>query len=181
MRWRNTSDHYGLVTKVLHWVTAGLVIGLIGLGWYLDSLGFFDRRYDRLLNWHQALGMSVLVLAALTAIWRRVTPSPEPVSALTALERWAGHAVQHALYALLWLLPLSGYVIATANGEALELFGVLSLPAIGPVSASTRDRAIDVHVYLSYAALGLVGMHAGAALKHELWNRDGVLARMLWR
>ena len=67
---RNSAQRYGLVTKALHWWTAVLIFVLIGLGWYMVDLTYFDRWYNAALSWHKALGLLVLALGSLMLCWK---------------------------------------------------------------------------------------------------------------
>jgi len=181
MRWSNDEQRYGLVTKALHWATALLILGLVALGWWMVDLSYFDRWYTRALAWHRAFGLAVFVLGVLTLMWHRVSLPPGPQASLRAWERKAATGMHHLLLLLVLAIPASGYVISTSAGQGIDVFGWFEVPAIGAVGPRLRDVAIDVHFYLAYAILALVGLHAGAALKHQFIDRDGTLARMIWK
>lgn len=179
MTWRNRPDGYGRVTRILHWTTAALVIGLVALGWYMVDLSYFDRWYNVTLRWHRALGMLVLALALVTLGWRTVSPSPQPVAGTRPWEHLAGRCMHILLLSMIVLVPVSGYLISTSAGKSIDILGWFSIPPVIEVDADLRDRAIDVHYYLAYLTAALVAMHAGAALKHQFINRDGTLERMI--
>ena len=75
MRLLNSAAHYGLVSKLLHWVIALSMIGLIWLGWYMVDLTYFDKWYNQSLSLHKALGMLVLGLALVLFVWKIVSPA----------------------------------------------------------------------------------------------------------
>lgn len=181
MRWRNTASDYGLVTRCLHWSTAVLIIGLLWLGWYLADLSYFDAWYEQGLHAHRALGLLVPLLGVLTLAWRRVSPSPPPVASLARWERVLGNLVHHALFLMVFAIPLTGYLVSTTAGKSIDVFDGFEVPALFKVGSNLRDFAHDAHEYLAWATVVLVALHAGAALKHQLFDRDGTLARMLWR
>ncbi len=178
---RNTAADYGWVTRGLHWVTALLIIGLIALGWYMVDLTYFDKWYNESLLVHKSLGMVVLALGVLTLAWRMISPSPPGVATLKPWERRVAHVMHHLLFFMVLAIPISGYLISTSAGKSVDFFGWFEIPAWFDVGSRTRDIAIEVHYYLAYATVVLVAMHAGAALKHQFIDRDGTLARMLWR
>jgi len=181
MRVRNTRHGFGLVTKLLHWTTALVMIGLIALGWYMVELSYYDPWYHKSLLWHKALGMLVFVCGVATLVWHRISPLPAPLASLKPWERIAATAMHHTLLLMVVLLPLTGYLIATSAGKALEIFDWFNVPAVIAVDDDLRDTAIALHYYLAYASAGLALLHAIAAFKHQLVDRDGTLARMLWR
>lgn len=181
MRLRNSDAGYGLVAKFLHWSTALLIAGLIGLGYYMVGLTYYDRWYHQSLEAHKAFGVLVFVLGALTLGWRWLSPSPPHVATLKRWERTAATAMHHTLFALVLLIPLTGFLVSTSEGKGVDLFGWFVVPALVVVGEQLRELAIKVHLYCAYGAAVLVLMHAGAAFKHQLIDRDGTLARMLWR
>lgn len=178
---RNSVDRYGLISKILHWSIALLIFGLVWLGWYMVDLGYFDRWYNRSLELHKALGMVVLALAFGRIVWVRVSPDPALPPAMRRWERAAARAMHHTLALMMILVPLTGYAISTADGKPVSVFGIVDVPAVLPRSEVLRDAATELHFYLAYATALLAVLHALAAFKHQLVDRDGTLARMLWR
>ena len=71
---RNSADRFGLVTKLLHWLIAILIIFLIWLGWYMVDLTYYDKWYNASLAWHKALGMLVLGLGIAKIGWQLYSP-----------------------------------------------------------------------------------------------------------
>jgi cytochrome b561 len=181
MAWLNSSDNYGWITRLLHWLTAVAIIGLVWLGWYMVDLSYYDKWYNKSLLVHKAFGMAVFALGALTLLWRWISPSPGPQASLGRWERIASRAMHHTLFLLVFLIPATGYLISTSAGKPVEIFDWFVIPALFPVDSQLRDLAIECHFYLAYATAVLVALHAAAALKHQFIDRDGTLARMLWR
>ena len=181
MRIGNTTHTYGLLTKLLHWSTALLIIGLLALGYYMVGLTYYDRWYHDALQAHKAFGMLVFVLGVITLVWRWVSPSPPLHATLKAWQRGAASLVHHTLFVLVFAIPLSGLLVSTSEGKAVEFFDYFEVPAVLVVGADWRDLAIKIHFYCAYGCAALVALHAAAAVKHQLFDRDGTLARMLWR
>lgn len=181
MRIANSSESYGLVTKLLHWLTALLIIGLIGLGYYMVGLTYYDRWYHDALEIHKACGMLVFALGVVTLLWRRLSPSPPLHATLKPWERIAATAMHHTLFVLVFLIPVTGFLVSTSEGKAVAFFTWFEVPPVVVVGEGLRDLAIKIHFYCAYGTAALVAMHAAAAFKHQIIDRDGTLARMLWR
>lgn len=175
----NRPDRYGLVSKLLHWLIAGGIIGLVALGWWMVGLSYYDAWYNRSLALHRAFGLVVLALAILFIGWRLISPSPSLQASLKPWERSAARAVHAVLLVAMVAVPASGYVISTSAGAGVPVFGFFELPAIAMVSDRVRDLAIAGHYYMAYGVIALAAVHAGAALKHQLIDRHGTLKRML--
>ena len=176
---RNTTETYGPVSKLNHWRIALRIIGLIWLGWYMVDLTYYHEWQKFSLMAHRALGMVVLLLAALKIAWVIGSKLPDFVGSQKPWERAAASATHHLLYLVMLLVPLTGYIISTSNGDPIPFFGWFDIPALFTAGTQVRDIAIDVHYYLAYAVAVIVLMHAAGALKHQFIVKDGTLGRIV--
>ena len=176
----NTRQRFGLLSRLLHWSIALLILGLVWLGWYMVDLTYYDKWYNASLHYHKSLGMLALALAALKFVWQIITPVPKPLPELKKWEKTSSTIMHYTLWGMMFLIPASGYLISTSAGKPIELFNWFAIPAVVTVDEQLRELAIAVHYYLAYLVLLLVAGHAGAALKHQFINRDSTLRRMLW-
>jgi cytochrome b561 len=177
---RNTDSHYGLVAKFLHWIIGVLIIGLIWLGWYMVDLTYFDRWYNESLTSHKALGLMVFALACCKILWMLANRAPPLPSTIAGWQRAAANGMHYLLVAMMLLIPVSGYLISTSAGQAVDIFGWLEVPAVFKIETNVRELAIDVHYYLAYGCAAAIAGHALVAIKHQFLDKDGTLARMLW-
>lgn len=180
---KNTPTRYGFVTKLLHWTVFALIVyqfvgaNLMGrLGRNGTVLGL---NQDHFYNWHKSIGLVVLGVAVLRIAWRRTTPLPEWCSALTPAERAITQRLEAMLYALMFLLPVTGYLFVMAGGYGVRLFGVHDLPnPIGkqPVLALWAQ---GLHVLLTHALVVVAAWHVGLGLKKHVYEGTRFLYRML--
>lgn len=177
---RSTDTRYSVITRILHWAVALLIIGLIWLGWWMVDLSYYDSWYNRSLELHKSLGMAVLAVAAVKIAWVIYDGKPGFPHGIKPWERAAATATHHLFYLLMLLIPATGYVISTSAGDGISIFGLFEVPAVMSVSENVRDLAIELHFWLAYGTGALVLVHALAALKHQFIDRDGTLGRMLW-
>ena len=178
---KNTSERYGLVSKFLHWSIAAAMLGLIWLGWTMVDLTYYDPWYHKSLTLHRVLGLGLLGAAVVMLVWQRISRSPPLPATISRAQRVAAMAVHHLLFLMMLLLPVTGYLISTSAGQGIPVYGLFEVPVLVRVSESTRDLLIVIHYYCAYGTGVLAAVHAAAALKHQFVDRDGVLARMLWR
>ena len=179
VRLRNTTEGYGLPAVLLHWVMAVLVIGLFGLGLYMTGLDYYDPWYHQAPWWHKSIGLVVLVLLVLRALWALANPKPTPLPTHSGWEIGLAHVVHTLLYGLLFCICISGYLISTADGRGVEFFGWMEIPALIHGIEGQEDIAGDVHFLLAISTIALAALHALAALKHHFLDRDQTLRRML--
>lgn len=171
-------QRYGRVAQAVHWATAVLVLAafVYGPGGPESRVYASNRDFERHL--HETLGSCVLALAVLRVAWRAVDRRPEPVP----VERWMGVAartVQGLLYLLLFAVPLTAIAGAWLEGHPVGWLGGF---ALAPPFAPSHDigaTLASIHGWLGDAILWTAGLHALAAIHHQVVLRDRVLASML--
>jgi cytochrome b561 len=161
----------------LHWLIAGLIISSFALGWAMTELAISPLKV-RMYNWHKWVGMSILALAALRALWRLTHPAP-PLLPMPAWQRISAHALHGSLYAMMFALPLSGWAYSNATGYPIVYLGLWRLPDLVMKDKALAAQLLQVHQILGWVLLAMVVIHVAAALKHHLVDRDGTLMRML--
>jgi cytochrome b561 len=171
-----THPRYTGTAIALHWLLAVMILGALALGVYMVDLPMSPQRL-KLYNWHKWLGVSILVLSAIRLLWR-MSHRPPADPPMPAWQRRAAHGAHMALYALFFGLPLSGWAYSSAAGFPVVWFGVLPLPDFVPVDKPLSELFKTIHELLGWALACLVTLHVGAALKHQLVDRDGLLLRM---
>lgn len=176
MNYRNSPISYGAVAISLHWVSAILAIGLFASGLWMVSLNYYSKWYQIAPFYHKSFGLLLIAVVVLRLIWKALDTSPAPVGA--PMEKIASKVVHIVLYALLFTLFASGYLIATGDGRSVAFFGMAQIPSLIAVKG-IEIAAGDIHFYAAWSLAGLVLLHAAAALKHHYWNKDDVLKRML--
>lgn len=172
---------YHPVSVLLHWVLGLALIGLFAVGLYMTDLPFSPQRL-KLYNWHKWAGVTLLALSAFRLVWRLTHRPPAlPVAIESAMPGWqklAHHATHHGLYLLFFAVPLLGWAYSSAAGFPIVLFGVLPLPDFVPVSEELAELIKPLHKLSAFAMMALVLLHVAGALKHQLVDRDGLIARM---
>ena len=114
--------------------------------------------------------------------WRLTHRAPAPDSGTPPWQRWASGLTHLALYGLIVVMSLTGWAASSVREWPVTLFGAATLPTILPAGTKIGFKMGDMHAdQLSWVLLGLIGLHALAALYHHFIQRDSVLRRMLPR
>jgi len=175
--WRNTGNSYGLVSISLHWLVALTVISLFALGVWMVELTYYDPWYKTGPDLHKSIGLTLFAVMLLRLAWHLLNPRPH--SEGTPLEQRLAGIVHTLLLVLLFMVMISGYLISTADGRAIDVFNLISVPAVISGREQQEDIAGLAHQILAYGLIALVALHALAALKHHFIDRDQTLERML--
>ena len=181
-------QRYNRTAMILHWVVAALI--LINVFYGLAAKSADESRVRALVDAHKSIGLTILGLVLLRILWRLGHAPPPLPRSYPKLERVGAHAAHLALYAVILLLPLSGYLHDSAwNGGAthpLVCFGVLNLPRMPIIKSfdpATKDYLHTLfgaaHVYIGYVLYGLVALHLLGVAKHHVIDHESVLSRML--
>ena len=174
---RNSTVEWGWVSRTLHWSMAALIFGQIILGKYAHELGRTPEKLN-LMMWHKSIGITLLLLVVLRLLWTLLNPSPAPGPGTSRRERIAARLSHASLYALMFAIPLSGWLMNSAKNVPFSLYRVVPWPAlIGPDKGLGKDLE-DWHEGLVTAMLAVLVIHIGAALWHHFLRRDTILKRM---
>jgi cytochrome b561/polyisoprenoid-binding protein YceI len=171
---------YTRVAVALHWLIALAILGNIFGGWIIEDAPL-EIRFD-LYQLHKTMGLTILFLTLARIGWRLMNPAPALPVGMKPWERFTAQATHIGFYALMLAMPLSGWAMVSTSvtGVPTMLFNVLAFPHLPISDSKPLEEALkSVHSALAWATLGLLSLHIGAALKHHLINRDGVLARMV--
>lgn len=177
MQLRNSKQAYGWVSIVIHWLMALAIFGMFALGLYMVDLTYVDAWYKAAPAWHISVGMLLLMLLMFRLLWRLSNPVPE-IYGQPFVKR-VGLLVHRLHYVFMFGLMLSGYLMVTADGRGVAVFGWFEVPALLPAEKGREAVAGDVHFYLAWAFMGFVALHTLAAFKHHMIDKDRTLLRML--
>lgn len=162
----------------LHWLAALLIFCGFGLGLFMTGLEISPDKL-RYYAWHKWVGISVFLLAAARLAWRAAHPAPPLPATMPAWQIRASHVAHAVLYALMLVIPLSGWIYSSSTGVSVVYLGLVPLPDLVPKDREMAKILLLVHKTLNYTLAALVSVHVAAALKHHFVDRDDVLARML--
>lgn len=174
----NKETHYGLVHIIIHWLMAVLVSFLFISGLYMVTLGYYDAGYTIWPQRHKSVGIVLLSLLLARIVWKASQPRPKPLAHHARWEVASAHLAHGLMYLLMFTLVVSGYLIATAKGNSIHVFGQVKLPPI--INADEQAVLLGkIHLYAAWSLVGLILLHAAGALKHAFIDRDSTLKRML--
>ena len=114
-------------------------------------------------------------------VWRWISPAPPALASYSRATRIGAKLGHGFLYLSLFAVMIAGYLISTAEGVGIPVFGLFEVPALISNLPDQADVAGVVHLYLAWAVVIFAGLHGLVALKHHFIDRDATLTRMLGR
>ena len=169
---------YTPTAVALHWIVALLIIGNLAFGLYVAGLPISPAKL-RTVSWHKWVGVTILLLAFARLAWRLRHPAPALPAAMAPWERRTSNATHALLYVLFFAAPITGWLFSSAAGFPVVYLGVVQLPDLVSKNRELADVLRAAHKWINYTMAAVIVLHAAAAIKHHVHDRDDVLARML--
>jgi cytochrome b561 len=171
---KSTSDRYGLVAIIVHWLSAVLIVGMIAAG-ITSAMSEDDALKIAILRVHAPVGMAVLALTVFRLLWWMFADrKPADVAGQTEARALASRWVHRLLYLMLIVMPVSGSLVFGMSGAPEIIFE----GAPGPLPDFASFEVFYVHFFGGIVLLGLLALHVGGALYHHVVLKDRLLARM---
>jgi cytochrome b561 len=187
--WLNTSDSFGMISRLLHWATAILIAINIPLGFYVAYLPRGDLFREELLSLvHKPLGVLLLFLVVARLVWKIISLRPGHAAGLKRWENRLARAVHVSLYVLLVAVPLSGILLSQNAGHSVSFFGLFDLPVLLPIDLEVpvpqrplvKVGAIFHTAILDIALIAALFLHLAGVIKHHLIDGRRLEVRRMW-
>jgi cytochrome b561 len=170
-----STQSYSDFPKLLHWVIAAIVIGLLCLGWYMVSVEN-QPGSDKYFDLHKSFGLIAATLIAVRIVWR-FNYQPRPIPSIPHWQEKLVRSSHLLLYGFMVAMPLTGFLASSLSEYGVAFFG-RQLPSWIHQNKSVSEQLFTIHGYLAWGFAGLIIVHILAALKHLLINKDDVFQRM---
>ncbi|USD67183.1 cytochrome b [Vibrio sp. SCSIO 43136] len=164
-------------TIAAHWIVASFMIGLLGLGLYMEDLERSPFKFE-LYGIHKSLGTIALLFISLRLLWRLKEGALPSVGNMPRWQEVSAKAMHHLLLLMTFVMPISGIIMNRGGGRALEVFGV-EVIAGGEKIEWMQQVGGAAHEFGTNALIALLVLHVLAAIKHEFVDKDGTIKRMV--
>jgi len=178
---KNTQHSYGVVAKTFHWLIFLIIAGLLTAGFIMTDMANGPDKF-KIIGLHKSFGITVLTLAVLRLLWKSANTAPVLPAMLNVWEKYAAHAGHALLYVLMFAMPLSGWIMSSASGFPVSVFGLFTLPNLVAPDKELKHNMVELHSILAWVLIVMVSLHVLAALLHHYYYKNDVLRRMLpWK
>lgn len=181
----DSSARYGGITRAIHWLTALLILTAWPVGYYAHTLSTATQpdmdRVFALFSLHKTLGVAVVFVSILRILWALVQKRPGLINGDHKAEAIAAEVVHYLLYALLILVPVTGWIHhAAAPGFAPILWPWGQGFPFVTENPALSDLFTILHWTFAWTLAAVLVLHILGAVKHHAIDRDATLRRM-WR
>ena len=174
MHLNNTLTEYGLISKVLHWLSEILLFIQIPLGFYLVDLDFGEERIT-FENIHIILGLTIFYLVIIRLIKNIINPTPKLDASIFKGQKILAKMNHVLLYVTILSITISGILKKLFNGEILIIFfKKIKLND----NFELAEIFYDVHVFSNYLMISLIALHVLAVIIHKLFFNDNLLKKI---
>ena len=171
----NSLTEYGLISKVLHWLSAILLLVQIPLGFYLVDLDFGEERIN-IENIHVILGLTIFYIVIIRLVNKILNPTPKLDPSIFKGQVFLAKMNHILLYLAILSITISGILKKLFNGEKLVIF--FKEIQIND-NFELADQFYEIHIYSNYTILFLISIHLIAVVVHRLFFKDNLLKKML--
>ena len=175
MHVKNTLTEYGLISKLLHWVSAILLLAQIPLGFYLIDLDFGVERIN-IENIHVIIGLSLFYLVIFRLIYKIINPTPKLNPSIFKGQKFLAKLNHIFLYMTILSITISGILKKLFNGETLVIFfKEIRIQE----NFELGELFYEIHIFSNYLIIALIFIHLIAVITHKLFFKDNLLKKML--
>ncbi len=175
MHFTNTLTDYGLISKVLHWLSAILLLVQIPLGFYLVDLDFGEERIN-VENIHVILGLTIFYIVIIRLVNKILNPTPKLDINIFKGQVFLAKMNHTLLYLAILSITISGILKKLFNGETLVIFfKEIQIKD----NFELADQFYNIHILSNYVILFLIAIHLIAVIVHRVFFKDNLLKKML--
>lgn len=161
---------YHVSIRAIHWLMAALIIGMLGLGFFLEE--------TKLYSLHKSIGVVILILILVRLLIRSATKTPPIPTEIKPTERRLAKLGHYSLYVLVLLMPVTGWLMSNWGGRGVGLFGI-EMPVIVEKNKELAGLANEAHEYIAYILIFMISAHIAGYLKHKIVDKLNLLPRIL--
>lgn len=172
------TERYNVLLRIVHWLMAVCILGLIAAGMYMTELPKGDEKWWW-YGMHKSFGVTVIGLLILRLILRFITRIPPLPKGFAPMETKLVSALHFLLYAGMVIVPISGFIMSDAGGHAIAWFGY-ALPDLIPTNKQLGGLASELHEITPFILLGLIALHVAGAIKHQFGKPENKVFYRMW-
>jgi cytochrome b561 len=178
MRLTNAPKNFGNFMKFFHWTISLLFLFQFGIAFVMTEMGKEDAYREVFFMLHKSVGITILILALFRILWRKLTPLPDWPRTMTDVDKKLLLFAEWGLYLIMFLMPLSGYVLTMAEGDGFKFFGFFGMPDLVGKSEVLEEVGEFLHKITGFLTVGLVGSHITLVLRQHFNFKEDFLSRM---
>ena len=175
MKLKNNLTEYGIISKLLHWLSAILLLIQIPLGFYLVDLDFGEERLS-IENIHIIIGLTIFYLVIIRLLNKIFNPTPKLDPSIFKGQRFIAKLNHILLYVAILSITISGILKKLFNGETLVIFfKEIKIQD----NFELADQFYNIHIFSNYVIIALIALHISAVIIHKIFFNENLLKKIL--
>jgi cytochrome b561 len=166
---KNTKTQYGLVARVLHWVSVSLLLTLIALASQFDDMLASPEKL-KLTILHSSVGLIFLLVMLARLTWRKLNQNPIKSYKIRNWQKMTAISLHRSIYIVLITQSVAGIVILVTGGKPIHIFGLFELTPFIEKNTLLNDFSLNVHHFISIMIYFLLAIHISAAIYHQIFG-----------
>lgn len=175
---RKAIKYYPARSRLLHWSMAILIISMLFVG--LSMVKSLAVWQPVALSLHKSFGVLLLLMLIIRLVNKYLTARPRLPKKMPDLQKRVAKLSHFTLYAAMLLMPLSGWLMQSADGRSVNVFGLFTLPQLLDANINAYAIFRELHAWIAWLLILTIALHVLGALYHGLIRQDRVLASMLY-
>ncbi len=163
---------------LMHWLIGLLLVAQFAFGWLLGNLARNTPARAYYVNLHKSTGILIGVLILLRIVWRLCHQPPRLPLSMPYWQQRTARATHLALYFLMLLMPLSGYLASNFSKHGINFFNASKWAPWGSDDKILYALFNQTHQACAWLLAALFTLHVLAVAKHALIDHDSLFSRM---
>ncbi len=180
---KNTTQKFGAVAKIFHWLIVTLVLIQYGTFLYKENFLVEDDPFGGVLigDFHKPFGVTLLVVVFLAFMWHLSNSKVAFPSSMPKWEVFFATAVHKSLYLYLICMGSAGVLMNVFGGRGVNFWGFFEIPVLMEKNKEVAEFFFEAHEFFGYLGIALIALHLGGIFKQHLIRKDPVIQKMLPR
>lgn len=173
---KNTTNSYGLVAKLMHWIMGIMLLCMVIVGFTMSGIEDPVLK-GKVYNLHKATGVLLLILVPVRLLWRLMNAKVLLPSDLPQWQKIAATLNINILYVFMFLMPISGFLMTILSGRNVKVYGLFTVDSFMQ-DATFAKIFYATHANSAIIVTALVILHILASMYHHFIRKDNVLSRI---
>jgi cytochrome b561 len=169
MNIKNTNTQYGLIARILHWLSVALLLSLVVIASQFEEMLASPEKL-KLTILHSSVGMVFFIVILARLSWRNINHNPIKSYRIKGWQKLAAISLHRSIYVVLIAQCIAGIVTLITMGKPLYIFNLFELIPLIERHTTFNTFALNTHQFISIMIYPLLAIHISAAIYHQIFG-----------